>query len=50
MIVKHTLTWNIKEAKPILQQEDIKKKILPDHNSYKVGIMQIYIMIGLPLS
>ena len=24
MIVKRTLTWNIKEAKPILQQEGIK--------------------------
>ena len=22
--VKHTLTWNIKEAKPIIQQEGIK--------------------------
>ena len=37
--VEHTLSWNIKEAKLNLQQES--SNILHDHNSKRVGIMQI---------
>ena len=35
----HTLTWNIKENKPKLQQE--LSNTLPNHNSLREGIMQI---------